>query len=168
MAVPARWWGPVSLVGIALAVMTYALDQLHKWYMLGPFAIADRQPVKVVPGFDLVMVWNYGISYGWFASHSQFVRWALIILSLAVSVVLVMWLARQARAHIGAAIGLVLGGALANATDRLVHGAVADFFHLYAGSFSWYVFNIADVAIVAGVAVLMYDSFFGRGEPEGA
>jgi signal peptidase II len=164
MAGPLRWWGPVSAVGIAMAVMTYVIDQLHKWYMLGPFGILERQPVNVVPGFDLVMVWNYGISYGWFASHSQFVRWTLIILSLAVSVVLVIWLAGQVRPVLAAAIGLVIGGALANATDRVVHGAVADFFHLYAGSFSWYVFNIADVAIVAGVAVLMYDSFFGRGE----
>jgi signal peptidase II len=159
-----RFWGPVSIVGISLAVLTYAVDQLHKWFMLGPYAIADKQPVNVAPGFDLVMVWNYGISYGWFASHSQFVRWTLIILSLVVSVVLVMWLAGQVRPLLAAAIGLVLGGALANATDRLVHGAVADFFHLYAGSFSWYVFNIADVAIVAGVAVLMYDSVFGKAD----
>jgi signal peptidase II len=159
-----RFWGPVSTVGIALAVFSYVLDQLHKWYMLGPYGIAEKQPVNVAPGFDLVMVWNYGISYGWFASHSQFVRWTLIILSLAASVVLVMWLAGQVRPLLAAAIGLVLGGALANATDRLVHGAVADFFHLYAGSFSWYVFNIADVAIVAGVAVLMYDSVFGKAD----
>jgi signal peptidase II len=159
-----RFWGPVSTVGIALAALSYLLDQLHKWFMLGPYDITAKQPVNVLPGFDLVMVWNYGISYGWFASHSQFVRWTLIILSLAASVVLVMWLAGQVRPLLAAAIGLVLGGALANATDRLVHGAVADFFHLYAGSFSWYVFNIADVAIVAGVAVLMYDSVFGKAD----
>jgi signal peptidase II len=161
-----RFWGPVSFVGIAFAVLTYAVDQLHKWYMLGPFAITDRQPVNVLPGFDLVMVWNYGISYGWFASHSQFVRWTLIGLSVAVAIALAIWLAAQVRPLLAAAIGLVLGGALANATDRLVHGAVADFFHLYAGSFSWYVFNIADVAIVAGVAVLMYDSIFGKPDLE--
>lgn len=159
-----RFWGPVSMVGIALAVLSYVLDQLHKWYMLGPYGITEKQPVSVAPGFDLVMVWNYGISYGWFASHSQLVRWTLIILSLVVSVVLVLWLATQVRSLLAAAIGMVLGGALANATDRLVHGAVADFFHLYAGSFSWYVFNIADVAIVAGVAVLMYDSVFGKAD----
>ena len=162
MAARMRLWGPVSMVGMALAVLTYAVDQLHKWYMLGPFDIFARQPVNVLPGFDLVMVWNYGISYGWFASHSQFVRWTLIGLSLTVSVALVIWLAQQVKPLLAAAIGLVLGGALANATDRLVHGAVADFFHLYAGNFSWYVFNIADVAIVAGVAVLMYDSLFHR------
>ena len=157
-------WGRLSAVGAALAVLAYIVDQAHKWYMIQVFDIARHQPVKVMPGFDLVMVWNYGISYGWFASHSQFVRWTLIILSLVVSVVLVLWLATQVRPLLAAAIGMVLGGALANATDRLVHGAVADFFHLYAGSFSWYVFNIADVAIVAGVAVLMYDSVFGKAD----
>ena len=127
--------------------------------MINVFDIDRLQPVKVVPGFDLVMVWNYGISYGWFASHSQATRWILIALSLLAAVLLWIWLARQTRALIAAAIGLVLGGALANATDRLVHGAVADFFHLYVAGFSWYVFNIADMAIVAGVLVLMYDSF---------
>ena len=161
-----RFWGPLSAAGTGIAVLAYVLDQAHKWYMLGPYGIAARQPVNVMPGFDLVMVWNYGISYGWFASHSQFVKWMLIILSLVISAVLVMWLARQTRPLLAAAIGLVLGGALANATDRLVHRAVADFFHLYAGSFSWYVFNLADVAIVAGVAVLMYDSVFGKGQDQ--
>jgi len=152
-------WGRLSAVGVSLAAVTYIVDQLHKWYMINVFDIDRYQPVKVVPGFDLVMVWNYGISYGWFASHSQATRWILIMLSAMAAVLLWIWLARQARPWVAAAIGLVLGGALANATDRLVHGAVADFFHLHVAGFSWYVFNIADMAIVAGVLVLMYDSF---------
>lgn len=112
------------------------------------------------------MVWNYGISYGWFASHSQATRWILIALTLLVCVVLVGWLARQTKPWVAAAVGLVVGGALANATDRVVHGAVADFFHLYYGSFSWYVFNLADVAIVAGVIALIYESLT-TGDPSG-
>jgi len=152
-------WGRLSAVGAVMAVLVYIFDQGHKWYMIKIFDIAQHQPVKLVQGFDLVMVWNYGISYGWFASHSQATRWILIVLSVAVAVLLWIWLARQTRAYVAAAIGLVLGGALANATDRLLHGAVADFFHLYVAGFSWYVFNIADIAIVAGVLVLMYDSF---------
>ena len=155
-------WGRLSAVGAVLAVLTYIIDQAHKWYMISVFNISQYQPVKVMPGFDLVMVWNYGISYGWFASNSQVTRWILIGLSVAVAVLLWIWLARQTRPYVAAAIGLVLGGALANATDRLLHGAVADFFHLYVAGFSWYVFNIADMAIVAGVLVLMYDSFTHR------
>ncbi|MEO1160339.1 MAG: signal peptidase II [Pseudomonadota bacterium] len=155
-------WGRLSVVGAVLAALIYIVDQVHKWYMISIFDISRYQPVKVVPGFDLVMVWNYGISYGWFASHSQATRWILIVLSVAVAVLLWIWLARQTKPLVAAAIGLVLGGALANATDRLVHGAVADFFHLYVAGFSWYVFNIADVAIVAGVLVLMYDSLMNE------
>ena len=158
-------WGRLSAVGAALAALTYIVDQAHKWYMIQIFDIARQQPVKVVPGFDLVMVWNYGISYGWFASHSQATRWILIVLSVAVAVLLWIWLARQTKPYVAGAIGLVLGGALANATDRLLHGAVADFFHLYVAGFSWYVFNIADMAIVAGVLVLMYDSFVHEEKP---
>ena len=157
--------GPLSVMGGGLAVLAYIVDQAHKWYMLKAYDIAANQPVNVMPGFDLVMVWNYGISYGWFASHSQATRWILIGLTLIVCVVLVCWLAQQAKAWVAAAIGLVLGGALANATDRLVHGAVADFFHLYYGSYSWYVFNIADIAIVAGVVALIYDSLT-KAEPD--
>ncbi len=152
-------WGRMSAVGTSLALLTYIVDQAHKWYMINVFDIKQYQPVNVMPGFDLVMVWNYGISYGWFASHSQETRWILIAVSAIAAVLLWIWLARQSRPLVAAAIGLVLGGALANATDRLVHGAVADFFHLYVAGFSWYVFNIADMAIVAGALVLMYDSF---------
>ena len=152
-------WGPLTAVGASLAALTFLVDQLHKWYMISVFDITRNQPVTIVPGFDLVMVWNYGISYGWFASHSQATRWILITLSVIAAILLWLWMARQTRPLLAAAIGLVLGGAVANATDRLVHGAVADFFHLYVAGFSWYVFNIADMAIVAGVLVLMYDSF---------
>ncbi len=154
-----RFWGRLSAVGAGFAALTYLVDQVHKWYMISIFDISRHQPVEVMPGFDLVMVWNYGISYGWFASHSQAVRGILIVLSVVAAALLWLWLARQTRPFVAAAIGLVLGGALANATDRLLHGAVADFFHLYYAGFSWYVFNVADMAIVAGVLVLMYDSF---------
>ena len=142
-----------------MAVLTFIVDQMHKWYMINVFDINQYQPVKVAPGIDLVMVWNYGISYGWFASHSLATRWILIALSVMAAILLWIWLAHQVKPLVAAAIGLVLGGALANATDRLLHGAVADFFHLHVAGFSWYVFNIADMAIVAGVLVLMYDSF---------
>jgi signal peptidase II len=71
-------------------------------------------------------------------------------------------LCRTPRPLTAAALGLVIGGALANALDRAIHGAVADFFHLHWGNWSWYVFNLADVAIVAGVALLLYESLMER------
>ena len=79
-------------------------------------------------------------------------------MTLLVSAGLWVWLARITRPLTAAAIGLILGGALANAFDRAVYGAVADFFSFHIGSFDWYIFNLADVAIVAGVALLVYES----------
>ncbi len=162
-----KFWGPLSALGSAMAVATFALDQAHKWWMLGPFAIEAKGRVTITPFLDLVMAWNKGISYGWFAQHSDAGRIALIVLSLAISVALWFWLARITRPLSAAAIGLVVGGALANALDRIVHGAVADFFLFHAFGYSWYVFNLADVAIVAGVALLMYESWIEDRAPKG-
>jgi signal peptidase II len=150
--------GRLSSLGLAIAVVVFAIDQLHKWWMLGPFDIATRQPVTVAPFLDLVLAWNHGISYGWFAQESDAGRWALIGLSLVVSLGLWLWLAQAHRAIAAAALGLVIGGALGNMMDRVVHGAVADFFLFHGFGFSWYVFNIADSAIVAGVILLLYES----------
>lgn len=160
-----KLWGPLSGLGLALAVFVFVLDQAHKWWMLGPFAIEQRGRVELTPFLDLVMAWNKGISYGWFAQHSEAGRTALVILALIISSVLWVWLARSRRPLSAAAIGLVVGGALANALDRVLHGAVADFFLFHAFGYSWYVFNLADVAIVAGVALLMYESWAEDKQP---
>ena len=153
-----RIYGRFSTIGLAIAVVVFAVDQLHKWWMLGPFDIAGRQPVTVAPFLDLVLAWNRGISYGWFAQESEAGRWALIGLSLVVSAGLWLWLAQARRRIAAVALGLVIGGALGNTMDRVVHGAVADFFLFHGFGFSWYVFNIADSAIVAGVGLLLYES----------
>lgn len=155
-----RLWGQMQPLVVALAALVFAADQAHKWWMLKVFGIEARAPVPVTPFFDLVMVWNRGVSYGLFATHTQ----ALLIgLSIIVTVALWLWSCRMDHALGAAALALVIGGALANALDRALYGAVADFFHFHVGDFSWYVFNIADVAIVAGVALLLYESAIGRG-----
>jgi signal peptidase II len=151
-------WGPLSALGLTFAVFVFALDQAHKWWMLEVFDIAARQPFTVVPGFDLVITWNRGISYGWFSSHWAEAQWGLIAVSLIVSALLWRWLARVNSPLTAAALGLIIGGALANALDRFRFGAVADFFHFHIGNFSWYIFNLADIGVVAGVALLLYES----------
>lgn len=157
-------FGRLSWLGLAVAVAVFALDQVHKWWMLGPFDIAARQPVSVAPFLDLVLTWNHGISYGWFAQESDTGRWVLIAISLMITAGLWLWLAQARRALAAVALGLVIGGALGNTMDRVVHGAVADFFLFHGLGLSWYVFNIADTAIVVGVGILLYDSFTdGRG-----
>ncbi len=154
-----RLWGPLAPLGLALAALVFGLDQTHKWWMLHVYGIEARQPVVLTAFFDLVLTWNRGISYGLLKTDLQGL---LIVLSLALSAMLWVWLARSRAALNAAALALVLGGALSNALDRAVYGAVADFFHFHWGSFSWYIFNLADVAIVAGVALLLYESAFVR------
>ena len=148
-------------LGLVVAAAAFLIDQAHKWWMLEVFGIAERGLVTVTPFLDLVLLWNKGISYGLFPQDSRAGQLVLLAVSLIIVVVLLVWLARATQVLIAVAVGLVIGGALGNALDRIVHGAVADFFSFHAFGFHWYVFNLADVAIVAGVALLLYDSLIG-------
>lgn len=150
-----RLWSPLAPLVLAVAVLVFGIDQAHKWWMLDVYGIEAKSPVAVTAFFNLVMVWNKGVSYGLFSTHLQE---ALAVMSLIIVLGLWLWACRSSHALTAAALGLVIGGALGNAVDRLLRGAVADFFHLHYQGFSWYVFNLADVAIVAGVALLLYES----------
>ena len=154
--------------GVIAAILTLALDQASKLWLLYAFDIGHRGTVKVTPFFDLVLAWNIGISFGWFQNDSQAAQIALMLVKAAAVIALAVWMARSRTVMATVALGLIIGGAIGNAIDRAAYGAVVDFalFHLQIGgkSFNWYVFNLADVAIVAGVAALLYDSFLGASE----
>jgi signal peptidase II len=146
-------------IGFGLALVTLVLDQVTKLHALFVYDLPVREPVRVAPFLDLIVVWNRGISYGLLQQDGSAGRWILIAISLAAAVGLSFWIMRASSRLLAAALGLIVGGAVGNAIDRLAYGAVFDFIQLHAGSFSWYVFNVADAAIVAGVAGLLYDSF---------
>ncbi len=154
------FWGPLSGIGMSFAALAFAIDQLYKYWMIHIYQIAERGKVEITPFFDLVMVWNRGVSYGLLAQDSALGRYALAGFAITVSLGLVWWLARQTHTIAAVGLGLVIGGALGNALDRLNYGAVADFFSLHAFGYHWYVFNIADVAIVIGVIALLYEALF--------
>jgi signal peptidase II len=151
--------------GVIAAVAVLALDQASKLWLLFVFDIARRGAVNVTPFFDLVLAWNVGISFGWFQNDSQLAQIGLMIVKAVAVIVLAIWMARSRTALATIALGLIIGGAIGNGIDRFAYGAVVDFalFHLQIGgnTYNWYVFNLADVAIVAGVAALLYDSFLG-------
>ena len=151
--------------GVAAALAVIVLDQATKLWLLFVFNIARRGAVSVTPFFDLVLAWNTGISYGWFQNESAAGQTILLAVKAVAVVVLAIWMARSRTLLATIALGLIIGGALGNAIDRLAYGAVVDFalFHVQIGGkpFNWYVFNLADVAIVAGVVGLLYDSFLG-------
>ena len=155
------FWGPFSALGLGVAALTLLIDQAHKAWMLYVYDIGAKGVVTLTPFFDLVLVWNRGVSYGLFPQESSLGRWALILFAIAATLALAVWLARVVTPLPAVAIGLVIGGALGNAIDRILYGAVADFFSLHAFGYQWYVFNIADAAIVAGVVGLLYESLFG-------
>jgi len=152
-------WGPLSLLGVAVAGATMIVDQAHKWWMLNAFDIQGKGRVAVTPFLDLEYVKNTGVSYGLFLQESRQGQWILVAFAALAVCAMALWLARGVTSRLVAvSLGLIMGGAASNAIDRLTLGGVADFFALHAFGFHWYVFNIADVAIVAGVVGLIYDS----------
>jgi signal peptidase II len=150
-----RLWGPLSSLGVAIAALAFGLDQSIKWYLLAIVNMPERQQINIAPFFDLVMAWNHGVSYGLLKTPTQL---ALIAVSLVISLVLWLWVCRSTRPVTVTALGMIIGGALGNSLDRAIHGAVADFFYFHWQDWSWYIFNPADMCIVAGVALLMYES----------
>jgi signal peptidase II len=153
------------LAGIVAALVVLALDQATKLWLLYVFDIGRRGAVRITPFFDLVLAWNVGISFGWFQNDGALAQFALTAIKAIAVIVLAIWMARSTTRVATLALGMIIGGAIGNGIDRLAYGAVVDFalFHIEIGgkTFNWYVFNLADVAIVAGVAGLLYDSFLG-------
>ena len=155
---------PALRTGILTALAALVLDQASKLWLLYVFDIGRRGAVSVTPFFDLVLAWNTGISYGWFSESGPTGQAVLIAVKAVAVVALAIWMAKSQTKLATVALGLIIGGAIGNAIDRFAWGAVVDFVLLHVEisgrAYNWYVFNLADVAIVAGVAALLYDSFF--------
>ena len=147
----------MTRLGLLIATLVFAADQLSKYWILRVINLDEREPIQITPFMDLAMAWNTGVSYGLLSTHMQGL---LVALSVAISIMLLFWLSKATKPLAAASYGMLIGGALGNALDRLIHGAVADFVLLHWGSFNWYIFNVADIAIVAGVALLLYDAVF--------
>ena len=145
-------------LGLAILSATLVLDQASKLGLYFGTDLVLTQPWHVTAFADVVVVWNRGISYGLFQQEGGIGRWILVAVSVAASLGMIAWMRRAPSRLLAAALGLIAGGALGNAIDRTVYGAVFDFVHLHAGAWSWYVFNVADAAIVAGVIGLVLDS----------
>ncbi|MCB1503731.1 MAG: signal peptidase II [Hyphomicrobiaceae bacterium] len=152
-------WGRWSRIALIMALVTLAADQAHKWWMIEVYDLPSKGRVAVTPFWDWVFALNKGISYSMFSLDSQQGQILLSLFAVAASLAMWIW---QVRAGTGwlmaASLGLIIGGAIGNAIDRIRVGGVIDYVSLHAFGYYWYVFNIADVAIVAGVVGLLYDS----------
>lgn len=151
-------WGPLSRWTAWLAIGTLVLDQASKWWIIHVYKLEQKGRVEVLSFLDLVFVKNTGVSYSMLDMAHPAWQAALAVFAVGASVALWIWAARlEGGAVLAASLGLIIGGALGNGIDRIVLGGVADFVSLHAYGFYWYVFNVADVAIVAGVIGLLYD-----------
>ncbi len=156
MAAPAR----LIRLGVTAALVSLVLDQITKVWAMSVMQDAGSFALPLLPFLDIVSLWNRGISYGLF-QQGDTGRWLLVGIKVVAVVVFSIWLTRAHRRLEAVALGLLIGGAIGNAVDRVIYGAVYDFISLHAFGYRWYVFNVADIAVVIGVLLLLIDAFRG-------
>ena len=152
----------LSLIGIATAFVVLGADQLSKWWILDVVHLPEVGQIIVLPVLNLTMVWNRGVTFGLLNGFGDWSYLLLAAVALAVVAALGLWLRRAESQLVAVALGAIVGGAVSNVIDRLRFGAVVDFIHAHVAGWSWYVFNLADAAIVCGVAALVLDSLWPR------
>jgi len=148
----------VIRLGALVSLVILALDQVSKWWILEVVRLPQVQDVPVLPFLNLTMVWNRGVTFGLLSGSGVWNQAILAAIAVAVVVLLGLWLKRAESRLVAVALGAIAGGAIGNVIDRLRFGAVVDFIHAHAWGWSWYVFNVADAAIVCGVAALVGDA----------
>lgn len=148
-------------LGLLIAASIFIVDQISKLYFLD---LMQQNPtgITVAPFFNLVMVWNTGVSFGMFSEDSPNRAWTLIAVSFAVTAWLLWWLWRNQSGLVAVSLGMIIGGAMGNVIDRYRFGAVFDFLDFHAFGWHWPAFNVADCAIVVGVLLLLADGFRPR------
>jgi lipoprotein signal peptidase len=148
------------LAGLAMALAVLLADQASKAWVLYDLHLPQRGVVAILPVLNFAMVWNHGVTFGILAGDNATV---LLVAVAAVAVVaLSAWLWRAVHLTTTLAVGAIIGGAIGNIVSRVQYGAVVDFIDAHIGAYHWYVFNVADAAIVCGVATLIAESVFRR------
>ena len=154
----------IVALGLGIAMAILVADQLTKWWVLLQFEGLSERGRVVTGFFNLVLVWNRGVSFGLFNNAARLNAIVFSALAVAIVLALLIWLWRVRQTLIGAAIGLVVGGAIGNVIDRLRFGAVVDFLDFHAAGWHWPAFNVADAAICVGVALMALDGLLARRE----
>jgi signal peptidase II len=164
MSEPIPLVSPMLRRGLLIALLVVVLDQISKWWIL--LAVMNPpQFIEILPVFNLVLTWNRGVSFGLFHTDSAASPWILSALALVIAGMLVYWLRRAEGKLMPFALGLIIGGAVGNVIDRMVHGAVVDFLDVHWGTYHWPAFNVADSGITVGAILLIVDSLFsGRAQ----
>jgi signal peptidase II len=148
--------------GALVALILLVLDQASKLWLLYGIGMVNGEVIKIAPFLNITLLWNPGISYSLFPQTTETGRWALLGVTVLVAIALAIWLWRSVGLVSALGLGAIIGGALGNGYDRFAYGAVVDFCDFHIGGWHWYVFNVADTAIVLGVALLAYDGLFAE------
>jgi signal peptidase II len=157
-------------LGVIAALVVLVADQASKWWILNVLDLPDLGQVVLLPVLNLTMVWNHGVTFGLLNGLGDWGHVILAGVALAVVVALGFWLRRAESRTMAVAIGAIAGGAVGNVIDRVRFCGVVDFIHAHVatpwGDLSWYVFNVADAAIVCGVAALILESMLSKRKTE--
>jgi len=145
--------------GLALALAIIGLDQLSKWWITD-VVMQPPDNITLLPFFNLVLAHNRGVSFGMFAAGSEAGKWFLVGVAGVITLFLVNWLYKATSGLSILALGLIIGGAVGNVIDRIFIGAVVDFLDFHAFGYHWPAFNVADISISLGAAILIFESLF--------
>lgn len=150
--------------GLLFALGAFAADQLSKFTVLYYFSHGGKN-IEVTGFFNIVLAWNKGVSFSMFHSEKALAQWVLTAVALLICGVIVHWMSMEKDEKTKNCFGLILGGALGNVADRLIHGAVVDFLDFHLGVHHWPAFNVADSAICIGAGfILLWNIFILRPE----
>ncbi|KEO85902.1 peptidase A8 [Erythrobacter sp. JL475] len=155
------------LIGLGFAAFIAGIDQIVKWYVIGPLNLRLVRNIELLPFFDLTYTENRGISLGMFQATTMEMRWLLVLVTAAIALVVLVWMMREKLLSDILGLALILGGALGNIRDRWELGYVIDYADFHIGTFRpFLVFNIADAAITIGVLIILARSLFVREKDE--
>jgi len=145
------------ITGTIIVIAVIALDTLTQAWVFSALQ-EDSRAVTVTPFFNLVEVWNHGVSFGMF-NKLAYGKWLLSGMAIIITLILLRWLFRTNDRLTAIALSLIIGGAIGNTIDRLRFGAVADYLDFHAFGYHWPAFNFTDTAIFIGVVFLVAESF---------
>ena len=142
---------------IILSIFIFLLDFSSKYLLINYYDLGLKGRVYITPFLDFILVLNPGISFGILSNGDDIQRWILSILSILVIFYLYYWSTKSSSKLMIMSLFIMIGGAIGNVFDRLVYGKVIDFISLHVFDYYWYVFNIADIAIVLGGLMVLVD-----------
>lgn len=145
-----------------LSVVVIGLDQVTKYYAEGLLNYYEQVPIT--PFFNLTLMHNTGAAFSFLSEAGGWQRWFFVVLAFAICAYFSIWLRKLQTNEFRAAIALslIIGGAIGNVIDRLLHGFVIDFIQLHYHDWYWPAFNVADSAITCGVIIMLFDSFISK------